>query len=163
MDTPGIDGVPRAPAAGKSDDVGSGILAPNSLHRYHIRTTVRTLARTNIVMFETQDITKTSRDGLNERQLEAVTHSDGPLLIVAGAGTGKTRTLANRVAHLVSKATSPERVMLLTFTRRLFVSLVARELIAWKHLRRNRQKSLCDPKCVDICEMFGNCVTVVDL
>ena len=42
----------------------------------------------------------------------------GPLLIIAGAGTGKTNTLAHRVAHLVLEGVSPERILLLTFTRR---------------------------------------------
>ena len=42
----------------------------------------------------------------------------GPLLVIAGAGTGKTMTLAHRVAHLVIEGVSPERVLLLTFTRR---------------------------------------------
>jgi len=57
-------------------------------------------------------------DGLNPAQRQAVTHGDGPLLIVAGAGTGKTRTLACRVAHLIERGVPPERIMLLTFTRR---------------------------------------------
>jgi DNA helicase-2/ATP-dependent DNA helicase PcrA len=42
----------------------------------------------------------------------------GPLLVIAGAGTGKTMTLAYRVAHLVIQGVSPERILLLTFTRR---------------------------------------------
>ena len=42
----------------------------------------------------------------------------GPLLVIAGAGTGKTMTLAHRVAHLLIKGVSPERILLLTFTRR---------------------------------------------
>jgi DNA helicase II / ATP-dependent DNA helicase PcrA len=57
-------------------------------------------------------------DSLNPQQIEAVTYGAGPLLIVAGAGTGKTRTLACRVAHLISQGTPPERLLLLTFTRR---------------------------------------------
>jgi DNA helicase-2/ATP-dependent DNA helicase PcrA len=55
---------------------------------------------------------------LNTGQLAAVTHGDGPLLVVAGAGTGKTRTLAYRVSHLLSEGVHPEGVLLLTFTRR---------------------------------------------
>jgi DNA helicase-2/ATP-dependent DNA helicase PcrA len=55
---------------------------------------------------------------LNERQLEAVMHGDGPLLIVAGAGTGKTRTLIYRVARLVEQGVPPSSILLLTFTRR---------------------------------------------
>lgn len=44
--------------------------------------------------------------------------SSGPLLVIAGAGTGKTMTLAHRVAHLIIEGVSPERILLLTFTRR---------------------------------------------
>jgi DNA helicase-2/ATP-dependent DNA helicase PcrA len=55
---------------------------------------------------------------LNSAQLEAATFGDGPLLIVAGAGTGKTRTIAARVACLVEGGVAPERILLLTFTRR---------------------------------------------
>ena len=57
-------------------------------------------------------------DDLNPRQREAAVHGDGPLLVVAGAGTGKTRTLAYRVAHLVHRGTPPERILLLPVTRR---------------------------------------------
>jgi DNA helicase-2/ATP-dependent DNA helicase PcrA len=55
---------------------------------------------------------------LNEQQATAVRHGDGPLLIVAGAGTGKTRTLVHRVAHLIQRGVDPRRILLLTFTRR---------------------------------------------
>ncbi|MCP5024672.1 MAG: ATP-dependent helicase [Actinomycetia bacterium] len=57
-------------------------------------------------------------EGLNPAQREAAVHHTGPLLVVAGAGTGKTRTLAARVAHLIHTGTPPERILLLTFTRR---------------------------------------------
>ena len=66
-------------------------------------------------------------DQLNPAQRKAVTHgaalaeqgyTSGPLLIVAGAGTGKTDTLAHRVAHLVINGVSPGRILMLTFTRR---------------------------------------------
>lgn len=57
-------------------------------------------------------------DGLNDAQLAAVTHGDGPLVIVAGAGTGKTRTLTSRLALLLERGASPQAVLLLTFTRR---------------------------------------------
>ena len=55
---------------------------------------------------------------LNEQQAAAVAHDDGPLLIVAGAGTGKTATLAARVAHLVRQGADPQRLLLITFSRR---------------------------------------------
>lgn len=53
---------------------------------------------------------------LNEEQKTAATHIDGPLLIIAGAGSGKTTTLINRVAYMVDKGVDPESILLLTFT-----------------------------------------------
>ena len=50
----------------------------------------------------------------------------GPLLIIAGAGTGKTNTLAHRVAHLVQEGVNPQRILLLTFTRRAAVEMTRR-------------------------------------
>ena len=64
---------------------------------------------------------------LNPAQREAATYGEpgadgalkaGPLLVIAGAGTGKTMTLAHRVAHLIVSGVAPERILLLTFTRR---------------------------------------------
>ena len=63
---------------------------------------------------------------LNEAQFKAVTTTDGPLLIVAGAGTGKTRTLVYRVARLVEIGAKPESILLLTFTRRAAASMLTR-------------------------------------
>ena len=63
---------------------------------------------------------------LNESQLKAVMTTEGPLLIVAGAGTGKTRTLVYRVARLVETGAKPESVLLLTFTRRSATSMLTR-------------------------------------
>ncbi len=55
---------------------------------------------------------------LNERQREAACAAEAPLLIIAGAGTGKTNTLAHRVGFLIKNKTDPDRILLLTFTRR---------------------------------------------
>ncbi|MCB9682974.1 MAG: ATP-dependent helicase [Alphaproteobacteria bacterium] len=55
---------------------------------------------------------------LNDAQRRAVTAGDGPHLVVAGAGTGKTRTLVHRVAWLIEQGVPPEGIVLLTFTRR---------------------------------------------
>jgi DNA helicase II / ATP-dependent DNA helicase PcrA len=69
-------------------------------------------------------------ESLNPAQVEAVTYGDGPLLVVAGAGTGKTRTLAYRVAFLISRGISPERILLLTFTRRAAEEMLHRAATA---------------------------------
>ncbi len=65
-------------------------------------------------------------DSLNGPQREAVTHGAGPLLVVAGAGTGKTRTLACRVAWLIESGVPPDRILLLTFTRRAAAEMIHR-------------------------------------
>ena len=63
---------------------------------------------------------------LNPQQRQAVTHGDGPLLVVAGAGSGKTKTLAYRVAWLISQGVPPERILVMTFTRRAAEEMLKR-------------------------------------
>ncbi len=63
---------------------------------------------------------------LNREQAAAAAHADGPLLIIAGAGTGKTRTLVHRVAHLIGRGVRPDRILLLTFTRRAAHEMLSR-------------------------------------
>ncbi len=82
-----------------------------------------------------KDFQKRYADALNPAQVEAVTHTDGPLLVIAGAGSGKTRALTYRAAFLVEKGVSPSAILLLTFTRK-----AAREM-----LRRATQ--LLDDRC----------------
>ena len=55
---------------------------------------------------------------LNEKQLEAVMSNDGALLVIAGAGSGKTKTLTYRVARLIEDGTPPQNILLLTFTKK---------------------------------------------
>jgi len=63
---------------------------------------------------------------LNDEQREAVIHEGGPLLVLAGAETGKTTTLCARVAWLIGQGVAPERVLLLTFTRRASREMLTR-------------------------------------
>jgi len=66
------------------------------------------------------------RKELNEAQYDAATRVEGPLLIIAGAGTGKTRTLVYRVAHLIDQGIDPRSILLLTFTRRAAEEMIRR-------------------------------------
>lgn len=63
---------------------------------------------------------------LNSRQLEAVSVEKGPVLVVAGAGSGKTRTIVYRVAWLVNKGVLPAEILLMTFTRKAAQEMLSR-------------------------------------
>ncbi len=73
---------------------------------------------------------------LNPQQRQAVQHGSGPLLVVAGAGTGKTATLVHRVAWLIAQGADPARILLLTFTRRAAAEMLARVDNILRHLER---------------------------
>lgn len=75
---------------------------------------------------------------LNPQQFAAATAGEGPYLVIAGAGTGKTRTLIFRVAYLVERGIEPEHIVLLTFTRR-----AAREMLS-------RAAGLLDGRCTRV-------------
>jgi DNA helicase-2/ATP-dependent DNA helicase PcrA len=75
---------------------------------------------------------------LNERQYEAVRNIEGPHLVIAGAGSGKTRALVYRVAYLVERGVDPRQILLLTFTRK-----AAQEMM-------RRASSMLDERCMTV-------------
>ncbi len=73
------------------------------------------------------DIVKKEKSELNEEQLKAVKHKSGPILVVAGAGTGKTRVITERIKHLIQeKGCKPNEILALTFTDKAAEEMVSR-------------------------------------
>ena len=74
---------------------------------------------------------------LNCAQLEAVKTHNGPILVVAGAGTGKTKTLTYRCARLIEDGINPENILLLTFTKKAYI-IYAYYFAHFSVMRENR-------------------------
>ena len=88
---------------------------------------------------KTQKISDRYKKELNSEQFKVVTHKEGPALVIAGAGTGKTRALTYRVAYLIESGVSPESIVLVTFTKKAAQEMVDRviKLVGIKGKRCN--------------------------
>jgi DNA helicase-2/ATP-dependent DNA helicase PcrA len=80
--------------------------------------TLKPSATETLQLVHPRTLTINYKHDLNEAQYETVTSVDGPHLVIAGAGTGKTRTIVYRVAYLVELGVKPDHILLLTFTRK---------------------------------------------
>ena len=85
---------------------------------------------------------------LNSAQREAATHTDGPLLIVAGAGAGKTKTIAHRILHLIHQGVPPQQILAITFTNSIkrWTSRTAHPGIRRQALAKDSQKDYLMPQ-----------------
>ncbi|MEY2553694.1 MAG: ATP-dependent helicase UvrD/PcrA, partial [Ilumatobacteraceae bacterium] len=90
-------------------------------------------------------------DLLNPDQLDAVVHRGGPLLVVAGAGSGKTRVLTQRIAHLIDEGMPPSAILAITFTNK-----AAEEM-------RHRVAHLVGPvtRAMWVCTFHAACVRIL--
>ncbi|MGB2870038.1 MAG: ATP-dependent helicase [Bacteroidota bacterium] len=91
--------------------------------------TLKTLPTDHLHLIDPKNLRINYKQELNGAQYEAVTSVNGPHLIIAGAGTGKTRTVVYRVAYLVELGVKPDAVLLLTFTRKAAQDMLRRAAI----------------------------------
>jgi DNA helicase-2/ATP-dependent DNA helicase PcrA len=107
-------------------------------------------------------------DGLNPAQLDAVTHEGGPLLVVAGAGSGKTRVLTRRIAWLIDQGTSPFEILAITFTNKAAGEMKERIEALVGQVARKMWVSTFHSACVRILRRdgsalgFGSSFTIYD-
>ncbi len=99
--------------------------------------------------------------GLNPEQRDAAATVRGPVLILAGAGTGKTRTLTHRVAHMVSEGISPERILAVTFTNKAAREMLQRVNQQLKKLPKAPAREDGKPLKPTICTFHSLCVRIL--
>jgi DNA helicase-2/ATP-dependent DNA helicase PcrA len=99
--------------------------------------------------------------GLNPEQRKAAATLRGPVLILAGAGTGKTRTLTHRVAHMVSKGISPEHILAVTFTNKAAREMQQRVTKQLKRLPKSFTREDGKPLKPTICTFHSLCVRIL--
>ena len=94
---------------------------------------------------------KDYKESLNKAQYKAVTTTEGPVLIIAGAGAGKTHTLISRVIYLIENGVTPETILLLTFT-----NAAADEM-------KERAKNALDERCnrITACTYHSFCANML--
>ncbi len=107
--------------------------APDRIHNwFHLfmkKYTLKDPDRGELRVVHPQRFTVDYKRELNEAQYRAATSVNGPHLIIAGAGTGKTRTIVYRVSYLVELGVKPEQILLLTFTRKAAQEMLRRAAI----------------------------------
>ncbi|MBT6460505.1 MAG: UvrD-helicase domain-containing protein, partial [Planctomycetaceae bacterium] len=101
--------------------------------------------------------------GLNPAQMEAVLAPVGPLLVLAGAGTGKTRVVISRILHLVRQGTPPERILAVTFTNKAAREMVLRigKRFDTKRKPTKDKKKDFQPKKPEISTIHSLCVRIL--
>jgi DNA helicase-2/ATP-dependent DNA helicase PcrA len=99
--------------------------------------------------------------GLNPAQAEAVLAPPGPLLVLAGAGTGKTRVVITRIAQLVKRGTPPSRILAVTFTNKAAREMLARATTMLGGGRPRRQPAGEEPQRPEISTIHSLCVRIL--